>query len=138
MGYRSVESVLMAWLSALRVEWARTRARKQRWEEEVLLVQEEMRRVILFCHYRAEWWDKRVALRTDMFLDLRDGVRAYAAKQASILRKRAAHFTALWSTPPGTSGNSASVGMDADNAEAGEEDDRDSGSNYFGADDDDE
>jgi hypothetical protein len=71
----------------------------QRWTEEVQLLQEEMRRVLAFCEYHASWWDKRVSLRGgDIFDDLRDGIRAYAAKQASIQRSRAKEFAKLWAS----------------------------------------
>ncbi|KAJ7302318.1 hypothetical protein DFH08DRAFT_978038 [Mycena albidolilacea] len=41
---------------ALRIEWAKTRARAWRWTEEVDLVEEEMRRVLEFQRWKAEWW----------------------------------------------------------------------------------
>jgi hypothetical protein len=72
----------------------------QRWGEEVQLLQEEMRRALAFFDYQAALWDSRATLRTDdQFLDLRDGVRAYAAKQASINRKRRIKFADAWATP---------------------------------------
>ena len=41
---------------SLQVEWAKVWARKQRWEEEVLLLQEEMRCVIVFYEWKSQWW----------------------------------------------------------------------------------
>lgn len=41
---------------SLQVEWAKAQARKQRWEEEVLLIHEEMRRVVMFYEWKAHWW----------------------------------------------------------------------------------
>lgn len=41
---------------SLQVEWAKVRVRKQRWEEEVLLVQEEMCRVLQFHLWKSQWW----------------------------------------------------------------------------------
>ncbi|KII83256.1 hypothetical protein PLICRDRAFT_119572 [Plicaturopsis crispa FD-325 SS-3] len=41
---------------ALRVEWAKTRARSHRWTEEVHIVLEKMRRVIAYGTWQAEWW----------------------------------------------------------------------------------
>jgi len=38
------------------VEWAKVRARMSRWQEELLLVQEEMRWVIAYHEWRAGWW----------------------------------------------------------------------------------
>ncbi|KAJ7099018.1 hypothetical protein C8R44DRAFT_593419, partial [Mycena epipterygia] len=40
----------------LRVEWAKTRARAHRWTEEVDLLEEEMRRILVFLEWRAGWW----------------------------------------------------------------------------------
>ncbi|EIW81617.1 hypothetical protein CONPUDRAFT_73294 [Coniophora puteana RWD-64-598 SS2] len=49
----------------LRVEWLKARARAQRWEEEVDLLKEEMRRVRAFLEHRAQWWDERSILDKD-------------------------------------------------------------------------
>ena len=38
------------------VEWAKARARVMRWKEELLLIQEEMRRVIAYHKWIADWW----------------------------------------------------------------------------------
>ena len=37
-------------------EWAQTRARMCRWEEELLIIQEEMRRVLAFFEWKSLWW----------------------------------------------------------------------------------
>jgi hypothetical protein len=42
-------SINLTFYLALRVEWAKAKARAARWEEEVVLLDEEMRRVIQFC-----------------------------------------------------------------------------------------
>ncbi|KII90795.1 hypothetical protein PLICRDRAFT_67573, partial [Plicaturopsis crispa FD-325 SS-3] len=41
---------------ALRVEWAKSKARADRWEEEVHLLLEKMRRVLAFGSWQGEWW----------------------------------------------------------------------------------
>ncbi|KAJ7822085.1 hypothetical protein B0H14DRAFT_3471004 [Mycena olivaceomarginata] len=41
---------------SIRVEWCRARARKTRWCEEVMLLQEEMRRVLRYLDWEAGWW----------------------------------------------------------------------------------
>jgi len=46
----------------MRVEWAKTKARADRWHEEVLLVSEEMCRVLYFFQWKAEWWASQSAL----------------------------------------------------------------------------
>ncbi|KAJ6459377.1 hypothetical protein C8R47DRAFT_1081340 [Mycena vitilis] len=44
----------------IRVEWAKARARADRWQEELILLEEEMRRVLEFCSWKARWWEARV------------------------------------------------------------------------------
>ncbi|KAK1223876.1 hypothetical protein PQX77_013242 [Marasmius sp. AFHP31] len=41
---------------ALRIEWAKSWARKRRWEEELALVEEEMRWVVVTLRYEAQVW----------------------------------------------------------------------------------
>ena len=40
----------------MRAEWAQTRARMCRWDEEVLIIQEEMRQVLAFFEWKSRWW----------------------------------------------------------------------------------
>ena len=47
---------------SMQVEWAKARARMIRWQEELLLVQEEMQRVIAYHEWRAGWWRERSSL----------------------------------------------------------------------------
>jgi hypothetical protein len=46
------------------LEWAKSRARANRAEEEVLLVREEMRRMLEFLNSKARWWEEIGKLRT--------------------------------------------------------------------------
>ena len=41
---------------SMRVEWAKLRAWMMRWKEELLIVQEEMRQVLVYLRWRADWW----------------------------------------------------------------------------------
>ncbi|KAG1780044.1 hypothetical protein EV702DRAFT_1178215 [Suillus placidus] len=86
---------------ALRIEWCKARARAMRWEEEVDLLKEEQRRVIAFLDWQAGWWWSQQQGRESEFLDdcLREGLKAYAERQASLRRALSAHFQALWMTP---------------------------------------
>ena len=43
----------------LRSEWAKSRARANRCKEEVLLLREEMQRVLVFLEWKSEWWLQR-------------------------------------------------------------------------------
>lgn len=81
---------------ALRVEWCRSRARAMRWSEEVVLLREEMRRVLAFMEWHADWWEGRQALHEDLDAVLDEGMRAYAGKQAHIRRSMRNHFNHLW------------------------------------------
>ncbi|KAJ7620525.1 hypothetical protein DFH06DRAFT_1341651 [Mycena polygramma] len=80
----------------IRVEWLKARARADRWREELILVEEEMRRVIAFCHYRARWWAARLDSRPDADPELAEGLRAYALEQVHRELKWAEKWAAKW------------------------------------------
>ncbi|KAJ2911563.1 hypothetical protein MD484_g8853, partial [Candolleomyces efflorescens] len=82
---------------SLHVEWVKSRARLRRWEEEFLLVQEEMRRTVAYLHWKADWWQTRAALAPFKSDDVAHGVTAYAVKQASLCRCLSARFGSVWS-----------------------------------------
>ena len=50
----------------MHIEWAQCIARADHWEEEVTLLQEEMRQVVAFLEWQSSDWVTRVALRTDV------------------------------------------------------------------------
>ncbi|KAJ7484897.1 hypothetical protein B0H11DRAFT_2157487 [Mycena galericulata] len=83
---------------SVRVEWARAKARKKRWVEEVLLLEEEMRRTLRYLTWQDEWWMARLDPRPDVAADIRAGLRGYALRQARLCRRLAAHFKAEWET----------------------------------------
>ena len=80
----------------LQVEWAKVQARKQRWEEEVLLIQEEMRRVVLFYEWKAHWWQSQAHRRKDGDQSIIHGVAAYAKKQAHLCECLAQSCITSW------------------------------------------
>jgi hypothetical protein len=80
----------------LRCEWVKSKARADRWIEEVRLVKEEMRRVLAFLEWKAVWWTKEGGRVLDVGLDIADGIRAYAAKHASLNRALARSFKTRW------------------------------------------
>ena len=80
----------------MRVEWAKARARMQRWNEELLLVQEEMRRAIAYLKWKADWWRERCALRSDTDVTILSGVSGYAHKQAAICSRMAEKCAVHW------------------------------------------
>lgn len=78
------------------MEWAKSLARAERWEEEVLLLREEMRRVLVYLDHKAEWWKVQGSSRKDCEPVLESGLRAYAAKQATVCVRLAEDFAAMW------------------------------------------
>ncbi|KAJ7150425.1 hypothetical protein C8R46DRAFT_876075, partial [Mycena filopes] len=73
---------------SLRVEWARAKARKTRWEEEVNLLREEMRRVLRYLEWETETWEQRAKVENDkVSRETRAGMAAYAKKQADLHRR---------------------------------------------------
>ncbi|KAJ2921118.1 hypothetical protein H1R20_g15975, partial [Candolleomyces eurysporus] len=81
---------------SLRVEWVKARARVQRWEEEYLLVQEEMRRSVVYLGWKANWWNVHAALPAFKADDVAHGVSAYATKQAALCSQLATRFSQVW------------------------------------------
>lgn len=81
---------------SLQVEWAKCRARKERWEEEVLIIQEEMGRAIKYQLWRAQWWRVQRGRRTDGDRATLHGIAAYAEKQAKLCEALACKFAMSW------------------------------------------
>ncbi|KAF7441031.1 hypothetical protein PC9H_001380 [Pleurotus ostreatus] len=81
---------------ALRVEWAKSYARAARWAEEVSLVIEEMRRVVVYLDWKAQWWRSRCQQRPDVARALQEGMNAYASRQSKMLCTMRAQFAAAW------------------------------------------
>ncbi|KAL0566303.1 hypothetical protein V5O48_015717 [Marasmius crinis-equi] len=79
--------------------WARSRARAARCEEEVELLQEEMRRTLRFLTWKGKWWREHAAERHEAQGALREGLRAYALSQEHIQMRLEEHFRKLWSKP---------------------------------------
>ncbi|KAJ7266198.1 hypothetical protein C8J57DRAFT_1511130 [Mycena rebaudengoi] len=88
--------------ASVHVEWVRAQARKDRWVEEVMLLREEMRRVLRYLTWQAEWWDGWGDVRTDVDGALRSGLRGYAAKQASLHCCLDKYFFKEWDSPADT------------------------------------
>ncbi|KAJ7801206.1 hypothetical protein B0H14DRAFT_3489894 [Mycena olivaceomarginata] len=90
---------------ALRIEWCKAYARTRRWREEMLLVEEEVRRAGVTLEYRArEWeeramaipvgesqmqeWDRATDGLAPWTYERSEGAVAYALKQAAVRRGR--------------------------------------------------
>lgn len=67
-----------------------------RWTEEVVLLREEMRRVLAFLDWHAQWWVGRATANTELSLEHTEGLVAYAEKQVSIRRALRSSFDQLW------------------------------------------
>lgn len=86
--------------SALQVEWCKAKARKTRWEEEVQLLREEMKRVARYLEWEVETWQTRAAEaaeRTDITAEQCSGLRGYAFAQAARCRDLRTYFVGEWS-----------------------------------------
>jgi len=81
---------------SMRAEWAKTRARMSRWKEELLLVQEEMRRVLFYHKWKALWWRTRSSMRVMDDMTILSGVSGYAHKQATIWERMANQCACYW------------------------------------------
>lgn len=86
-------------LPALRVEWAKAKARAERWEEEVVLLNEEMRRVLMYCSWKEEWWREQLKDRVvtlDVDDPLAEGLKAYAYRQSALESRIRSQWQAKW------------------------------------------
>ncbi|EIN04406.1 hypothetical protein PUNSTDRAFT_76368 [Punctularia strigosozonata HHB-11173 SS5] len=79
-----------------RREWARQYARFKRCEEEVVLLEEEMRRVLVTFNWKALWWESQIGRRTVEDSRLMRGLSAYARHQAAIQRGMIAACATQW------------------------------------------
>ena len=78
----------------MRVEWVKARARMMRWKEELLIVQEEMRRVLAYQQWKAVWWKDRDFGHGDPAI--MSGISGYAHKQAAICIQMAEQCAVYW------------------------------------------
>jgi hypothetical protein len=110
----------------LRAEWAKSRARAARCREEVLLLREEMRRVLAFLEWKSSWWLDRENLRVDIPNDLAEGLKAYAQTQADLQQALKEHFCAIWQSPLADSDDISELdGNGEDNGHPDDDDDDD-------------
>jgi len=79
----------------LRVEWSKSQARKVRWEEEVEIILEEMRRSVVYYEWKEQWWLKQNA-RQASDNHIQHGIAAYSHKQAYYCKCLAEGFAMAW------------------------------------------
>jgi hypothetical protein len=80
----------------MRIEWSKSQARKMRWEEEVELIQEEMRRTIIYYEWKVSWWLQKNIQHSVIDETIQHGIAAYAQKQAYYCRCLAESFASTW------------------------------------------
>ncbi|KAJ7587055.1 hypothetical protein C8J56DRAFT_1083227 [Mycena floridula] len=85
----------------IRVEWVKCRGRAERAEEEVRFLDEEMRRSLEFCQWKAREWDIAARSRPVSCPFLAEGLVAYAREQQSYEERREEMWRSQWE--PGNS-----------------------------------
>ncbi|TRM58946.1 hypothetical protein BD626DRAFT_573203 [Schizophyllum amplum] len=81
---------------ALRIEYLKSRARRDRYREEIRLLEEEMRRTIASLSTDAVEWEQRASARNIQDDELLEGLRSYAREQAAIARYNAERYGTKW------------------------------------------
>ena len=73
-------------------------AQSQRWREEVELLKEEMRQTLEFFKWKSSLWSSKASLKSEQSMTsaLREGLSAYAFRQANIFISLHDHFLSLW------------------------------------------
>ncbi|KAJ3765551.1 hypothetical protein FB446DRAFT_709371 [Lentinula raphanica] len=121
----------------IRVEWSKSYSRVQRWREELALIEEERRRVLVSLEHESVQWERRQTFsgpRAEKSDNTHaEGARAYALSQAHLYRQIAQNFRRLWnlSLSEGPEGRNEVVG-EMDSASEDEEEDE---AGIFGDDD---
>ncbi|GBE81977.1 hypothetical protein SCP_0403530 [Sparassis crispa] len=82
---------------ALRIEWAKAKASADRWWEEVILLDEEMRHVLTFSDWKIGWWKERIGLHVDISEELEEGLIAYAHEHIVFERALGMQLRMKWS-----------------------------------------
>ncbi|KAK7043811.1 hypothetical protein VNI00_008423 [Paramarasmius palmivorus] len=95
----SSRTISWIWEAANRnIEYYKAYAWVRCWQEEILLLQEEMCRCVKTLSWQEEWWKKQAEIPAFMGAH-RDGCLAYAHQQAAIKCHIANCFSTRWSKP---------------------------------------
>ncbi|KAI0061776.1 hypothetical protein BV25DRAFT_1804969, partial [Artomyces pyxidatus] len=81
---------------SVRVDYVTSKARVDRWEEEIIHLSEEMPRAVRFFRDRARWWRSKVDQRRDVSPDILSGLNAFAERQAKQLEDLTDSFLEQW------------------------------------------
>lgn len=83
------------------IDWAKAQERAKRYEEEVELCTEEMRRTLLFFLWSATEWERRAEHRASSGKrppnDVFQGLRAYSLRRSAMYREMVKVFVSDWS-----------------------------------------
>ncbi|KAJ3551391.1 hypothetical protein NM688_g4727 [Phlebia brevispora] len=94
---KTVDSELESGMQdAVHIEFLWARSCAKRWEEQVFMLLEEQRRVLVSLERNALEWDHRECCALKIGDAYSSGLAAYAAEQAAIQRGLKAKFQALW------------------------------------------
>ena len=83
----------------LQCEWAKSHARAVHATEEVQLLREEMRRVLVFLDWKSSWWMSKKVPEHVKGEALSEGLAAYAVEQAALQIQLKTAFQAIWKGP---------------------------------------
>ncbi|KAF8240606.1 hypothetical protein L208DRAFT_1124282, partial [Tricholoma matsutake] len=86
----------MGMQEALWLEWCKTHARAHHWQEECLLLEEEMRRVQESFLWEIGMWKKRAGDAWSCMDSNQDGQAMYALRQANVCESMLAHCRDVW------------------------------------------
>ncbi|KAJ8469822.1 hypothetical protein ONZ45_g16756 [Pleurotus djamor] len=115
----NIQPTVLVAKEAVRIAWVKAWARVRRWTEEVELLKEEMRRVIVTLQFRSRSWEAR-ANASAVDDALHRGLSAYAHRQAHIQKNLANSFEGAW-----RSGKFTESGADKDEGCLDDDDDDD-------------
>ncbi len=66
------------------------------WEEEVELLDEEMRQVLSFSDWKVQWWSNRVELRPGASPELQEGLKTFMFKHIASEGAKKDHLIQKW------------------------------------------
>ena len=82
---------------AYQLEWSKSYARSERWNEERELLKEEMRRTLVFLKWKSSLWSAKTSeLPSSLSPAVCEGLSAYAFRQAAVFTALHDHFSSLW------------------------------------------
>ncbi|KAF9023533.1 hypothetical protein BDZ89DRAFT_1041591 [Hymenopellis radicata] len=80
----------------LKIKWCEARARMLRWREQVELLIKEMRRVVAFRKWKADWWKQRADPFANADDPMAKGACAYALAAADSQLRNAEQLELSW------------------------------------------